>query len=187
MPRGVRPDASASAGAISKPAPPEEVQVQVSVRAGLAARDGDLVRDHERRIEADAELADQAAAVLGLVELADEGAGAGAGDGAEVVDQLLPVHADAVVGDGQRAGRLVAADADRQHRVLGDEFGLGDRLVTELVAGVGRVRDQLAQEDVALGVDRVHHHVEQVGDFGLEGVGLGAVRRIVHGNTRFDV
>jgi hypothetical protein len=65
--------------------------------------------------------------------------------------------------------------------------GLRDRLVAQPVAGVGRVRDQLAQEDVRLGVDRVHHEPQKLGHLGLERVGLGSLggRRIGgHGLTR---
>ena len=40
------------------------------------------------------------------------------GDGADVVDDFLARHADAVVGDGDRAGSLVVADANLQLRVV---------------------------------------------------------------------
>ena len=45
--------------------------------------------------------------------------------------------------------------------------------------GVGCVRDQLAQEDVLVGIDRVHHQVQQAGNVGLEraAFGLGVGRR----------
>ena len=77
------------------------------VGAGTAAGHDDALGHHEGGIEADAELADQAGAVLGLGQTRQEGLGAGAGDGAEIVDQLLPVHADAGIGDAQRVGFLV--------------------------------------------------------------------------------
>jgi hypothetical protein len=44
-----------------------------------------------------------------------------------------------------------------------------ERLETQLVAGVGRVRDQLAQEDFLVGIQRVRDEVQQLRDFGLEG------------------
>ena len=69
------------------------------VGARLARDHLDLVRHHEGGIEADAELADQGHVLLGVArELVKEGGGARARDGAEIVDQLLPAHADAVVG-----------------------------------------------------------------------------------------
>src|SRR3546814_13901898 len=50
--------------------------------------------------------------LLFIPELLHEGSGAGTGDGAEVVDKLLAVHADAVVGDGEGLGRSVGLEAD---------------------------------------------------------------------------
>ena len=73
---------------------------------------------------------------------------------------------------GQRAGLGVGRDADRQRPAVAQQLGLGDRLVAQLVAGVGCVRDQLAQEDVAFRVDRMHHQAQQLGHFRLKGVGF---------------
>ncbi len=52
--------------------------------------------------------------VLGLIaaQFLDELAGAGAGNGADIVNHLLPIHADAVIGDGDGAGILIEADPD---------------------------------------------------------------------------
>ena len=127
------------------------------------------VGDHEGGVEADAELADQAGPLLGLGrgQRRAERAGAGAGDGAQVVDQLLAAHADAVVGDQQRAGALVGHDADLG---LGGrrERGVGQRLEAAPVHRIGGVGHQLAQEDFPLGIERVHHEVEQPPDLGAE-------------------
>ena len=76
---------------------------------------------------------------LDLSQAAHECARPRAGDGAEIVDQLLPVHAEAGVGDGQRPGLGVGLDADRQRAALRQQFWLGDRLVAQLVAGIGGV------------------------------------------------
>ena len=147
-----------------------------------AARDLDPVRDHEGGIEADAELADEPRSVLGLGEPAHEGARAGAGDGAEVVDQLLAVHADAGVGDRQRAGGGVRRQADEERSGVSEQRWRRDRLVAQLVAGVRGIGDQLAQEDVALGVNGVHHQPQQLGNLGLERVRLGGALGIAaHG------
>src|SRR5215472_17934710 len=66
--------------------------------ASLPALDLDLFGDHERRVESDTKLADQAH-ILSRVsgELVNERGGARAGDGAEIFDQLGSVHADAVI------------------------------------------------------------------------------------------
>lgn len=138
--------------------------------AGTAADHDDPVGDHEGGIEADAELADQAETVLGLFQLRHEGLGAGAGDGAEMVDQLLPLHADTVVGDGERSRRLVRDDADLEGVALAQQRRTCDRLVAQLVAGVRGVGDELAQEDVGLRIDGMNHEVQKLGNLGLEGL-----------------
>ncbi len=143
------------------------------VRSGAAADDRDPVGDDERRVEADAELSDQTGAVLGLRQPAEEGARARARHGAEIVDQLLPVHADAGVADRQGLRLGVRTDPDRQRRAVPEQFGSRDRLVAQLVAGVRRVRDELAQEHVGLGIDRMHHQPQQLGHLGLEWMRLG--------------
>src|SRR3954469_20092643 len=40
------------------------------------------------------------------------------------------------------------------------------------LAGIGGVGDQLAQENVPIRVDRVHHALKQLGDIGLETAAL---------------
>ena len=147
-------------------------------RSGAAAGDGDAIGDHEGGVEADAELADQAGAVLGLGQTRQEGFCAGTRDGAEIVDQLLAVHADAVVDHAERAGLLVGHDADLRRLAVGSQIWRRDRLVAQLVQRVRGVRNQLAQENVGLRIDRVHHQVQKLGDFGLKWFVLGnGIRR----------
>ena len=102
----------------------------------------------------------------------EEGGGARAGDGAEIGDQLLAVHADAVVGDGQGLGRGVGGDADPELGIAGGQLRPGERQIAQPVAGVRGVGDQLAQEDRALAVERMGDDIEQPADFGLEAVVL---------------
>ena len=136
--------------------------------AGAAADHDDLLGDHEGGIEADAELANQAEPVLGLLQLRHERLGAGAGDGAEMVDQLLPLHADAVVGDRERPGRLVRDDTDLEGVALTQQGWICNGLVAQLVASIGGIRDEFAEEDVGFRIDGVHHEVQEFGNFGLE-------------------
>ena len=53
--------------------------------------------------------------------------------------------------------------------------GCGNRLVAQLVERIGGVGDQLAQEDVAVGIDRMHHEMQELGHLGLELVRLGPI------------
>jgi len=83
---------------------PSETQRQASAAPALREITTTSSAAMKGGIESHAELADESA-VLALVagELAQELGGAGAGDGAEIVDQLRLIHADAVVGDGEGA------------------------------------------------------------------------------------
>ena len=132
------------------------------VAAERTGNDAHLGGDHEAGVEADAELADDVDVVtllLGVVGL--ERLGIGVCDGAEVLVELVLRHADAVVRDGDGAGTLVEADVNGQ-LVLGKlHVGIRQALEIEFIDGVGRVRDELAKEDLAIGVDRVDHEVEQ--------------------------
>src|SRR5207248_10894082 len=77
----------------------------LSLHDALPISQRHLVGDHERRVEADAELPDQALrgrGVLGLLDLLQQGRGPGLGDGADQLHHLVPGHPDAVVADGQR-------------------------------------------------------------------------------------
>ena len=76
-------------------------------------------------------------------------------------------HADAVVGDQQGARLLVRHDADLG---LGGrrERAVGQRLEPAPVHRIGGVGHQLAQEYLPLGIERVHHEIEQPPDLGAE-------------------
>ena len=69
--------------------------------AGLAAQHLDPVGDHEGGVEADAELADQRHVLRGVAgHLLHEGGGAGARDGAEILDSsswFMPMPLSAMV------------------------------------------------------------------------------------------
>ena len=146
--------------------------------SGASAGDGNAIGDHEGRVKTDAELADQAGPILGFGEPRQKGFGAGTRNGAEVVDQLLPVHADTIVDHGERAGILVRRDAYPGRLAVGGQIGRRDSLVTQFVQRVGAVRNQLAQEDIGLGINRMHHQVQKLGDLGLKRLVLGnSIRR----------
>ena len=83
--------------------------------------------------------------------------------------QLLATHADAVVFDGQAFLVGVDQDRDAQRRVVSQQLGLRDRFVAQLFAGVGGIRDQFAEKDLFVGIDRVDDQVQQPGDIGIEG------------------
>ena len=83
------------------------------VFAGLARDHLDPVGHHEGAVEAHAELADQVGVFFGVAgELGEEVFRARASDGAQVRDQILLIHADAGVGDGERLLLLIEFQVD---------------------------------------------------------------------------
>ena len=92
----------------------------------------------------------------------------GAGDGAQVRDQILLVHADAGVGDGE--GLLLLVEFQIDAGIEGKRLvGLvGEGQVAELVERVGGVGDELAQEDLRMRIEGVDDQLQQLIDFGLK-------------------
>ena len=101
-------------------------------------------------------------------ELREEVLRAGAGDGAEVGDQVLLVHADARVADGQGFLLFVQLQIDaRSERQL--PIGIvGKRQVAEFIQRVRRVGDELAQEDLRMRIEGVNDQMQQLIDFSLK-------------------
>ena len=62
----------------------------------------------------------------------------------------------------------VRLDPDGELGVAGHQLGFAQRLEAQLVVGIGGVRDQLAQEDFPVAVQRMDHELQQLTDFGLE-------------------
>ena len=142
-------------------------------QAGAPRDQGHPVGDDEGGIEADAELSDEVR-ILGPVggQLGEELASPRLGDGADVVDDVLTRHADAVVGHRDRARRRVVADADAKLRVVLEERVVAHRLEPQLVGGIRSIRDELAQENLLVAVQGVNHQVQELRDLGLEAEGF---------------
>lgn len=79
-------------------------------------------------------------------------------------------HADAVVVDGEGFGLGVGGDFDLRLLFGFEDGGLGEAQVAQLFQGVGGVGHQLADEDLAVGVEGIDDDVQQLADFGLEGL-----------------
>ena len=160
-------------GSMSKPVLPSLVQRQVLSSPALREMTSTLSATMKTLVEADAELADEVGVLLGVAgELREEVLRAGAGDGAEVRDEVFLVHADAGVGDGEglvrlrRArGRCAGVDAIADERLVGV---VGEGQVAQLVERVGGVGDQLAQEDLGVRVEGMDDELEELADFGLK-------------------
>ena len=168
-----------SAGTTVNVPSPSEAQVKDSSVPALPRGDLNPVCHDEGRIEADPELADE---IDPLARLFHKGLGAGFGDGAQIVDKLVLAHADAAVGNGERLGRLVGGDDDIEQRRLFQQGRRGNGLIAQLVQRIGRIGNEFAQENIPVGINRMHHELQKLGHFRLECVGfrLGFFRRFRH-------
>ena len=132
---------------------------------GSAGSYFNAISDHESGIKPNSELTDQARPVLRLrgCQFLSKRLGARTGDGAQIVDQILPGHANPVVGDQQCARLLIWHDADFG---LGRrrERGIGQCFKPAAIAGIGAIGDQFTQKDFPLGVERVDNKVQQASD-----------------------
>ena len=128
----------------------------------------DAVRHDECRIEADAELSYQLG-ILGRVpaQALEEFPRAGARDGAQILDDFIPAHADTVVLDGQRARRGIRNQRDRQ-RIGAQQSRIGEGLEAQLLARVRGVRNQLAQENFLVRIQRMDDQSQHLFGFGLK-------------------
>jgi hypothetical protein len=81
--------------------------------------------------------------------------GARLGDSTEVVDHVGLGHTDTGIADGEDLVLLVGNDADDEVLLGVEDGGVGERGITDLVEGIGTVRDQLSEEDLLVGVEGV--------------------------------
>ena len=143
------------------------------VVTSAAAGDGDAVGDDEGGIKAHAELTDQLGVdLVASGDAVEEPPRAGMRDGAQVLHQLVVRHADAVVADRERARVGVDRQIDGQFAVVGQQGGIVDGFEAQLLAGVGGVGHQLAQEDVLVGIQRMNDQLQHLLHIGLKGVGF---------------
>ena len=89
-------------------------------------------------------------------------------DGTQIALELLGGHTDTVIRNSDRAGILIKGDTNGQVALIELDARILQALKVELVDGVARVRDKLAQEDFLIGVDGVDHEVEQFFALGLK-------------------
>jgi hypothetical protein len=151
--------------------------------ARAAAQHRHLVGDHERRVEADAKLADDVggarlvAALARLGQLLPKLLRAALANAPEQLHHFVARQSDAAVLNRQRA--LVKVARQRNVHVAGGGAVAARRHngVPTLLHRVARIRNQLAQEDFLLQVKRVRHNVEQLARLRLKLELLGRCRR----------
>ena len=131
-----------------------------------AGNNGHLAGNHESGVEANAELTDDVNILVLIACL--KVLAAGAGNGAKVLFQLILSHANAVIADGQGAVLFIGCNMNVQVFFFYVDGGVRQALEIQLVAGIRCVGNQLAQEDLAVGINRIDHQVKQLFALGLK-------------------
>ena len=128
------------------------------IASECAGHNAHVVGHHKRRVETNAELANNVnvgtllLSVFGLERLA-----VGVSDGAQVLVQLVLAHANAVIGNNNSARALVEVHANAQLVFVNGGRFVGQALEVQLVHGIGRVRNELTKEDLFIRVNGVDH------------------------------
>mmetsp|Transcript_36270 Transcript_36270/g.59153 ORF Transcript_36270/g.59153 Transcript_36270/m.59153 type:complete len:205 (+) Transcript_36270:1728-2342(+) len=140
------------------------------LRIGLhrLGHDLHLIRHQVRRVKSNSELTNQVDIRGTLTERLHELLGARLRNFSEIVHEFRFGHAHARVFDGDGHGLLVRFDLNGGPSE-GFSVGVaGEGEEAFLVAGVGGVGYELAEEDVAVGVEGVDDNVHDASDFRLE-------------------
>ena len=77
-------------------------------------------------------------------------------------------HADTIVADRDFLLLFIYTDSDRRMRIVGKQGRIVDCGKTQLVDGVRSVGHQFTQENLAVGIKRMHHQMEHLFHLGLE-------------------
>jgi hypothetical protein len=76
-------------------------------------------------------------------------------DGSEVVDQICLGHTNTSVAESEGFVLLVGGDTNIELLARVEDGGVSQRSITDFIKGIRRVRDQLAQEDLFVRVERI--------------------------------
>ena len=82
------------------------------------------------------------------------------GNGSQMSNCFISRQTDAIVGNGDRALRFIKGNANLQFRIVAIQGRIIQRLEPELIARIGCVRHQLAQENLLVAVQGVNHQMQ---------------------------
>ena len=123
----------------------------VGLFTGTTGHHGDLVRHNKRGVKTHTKLSNQVRIFLLVTrQTGKEFARTGLGNGAQIIDNFITAHTDTVIADGQGACFLVVRHLNGEFRVIFKQRGIMQAFKAQLVAGIGRVGYQFAQENFAV-------------------------------------
>lgn len=116
--------------------------------------DSHLIGNKVRRVEPDSKLPNHGNIGTSAHGL-HEGLGPGLSNCSKIVDKIGLGHSDSGVNDGQCVAALIGNNVDEELGLRVEDSPVGQRVVTDFVKGIARVRNQLAKEDLFVGVKGV--------------------------------
>ena len=90
------------------------------------------------------------------------------GDRAEVLDEFVTSHADAMVLDRDGLGLFVGGDGDLELELVVVDILFCDLRVAQFFQRIRGIGNELTHEDFFLGVERVDNDIEELFDLSLE-------------------
>jgi hypothetical protein len=105
----------------------------------------------------------------------------GFGDGTEIVDQITLGHTNTSIFDSKGVVGFVWNQTDFKVGFGVHDGGISQRLIPDLIKGIGGIGDQLSQEDFLVGVKGVDDKGQQLVDVSREGEGFLSFRlKLLH-------
>mmetsp|Transcript_1462 Transcript_1462/g.2800 ORF Transcript_1462/g.2800 Transcript_1462/m.2800 type:complete len:312 (+) Transcript_1462:1404-2339(+) len=131
-----------------------------------------LIRNKVRRVESHTELSNHGN-VRSSRQRLHERLGSRLGNGSEVVNKIGLGHTNSGVLDGERVVGLIGDELDLELRLAVEDTAVREALVADLIERIGGVRDELAKEDLLVGVEGVDDQRKELVDVSGEGVAFG--------------
>mmetsp|Transcript_26461 Transcript_26461/g.56851 ORF Transcript_26461/g.56851 Transcript_26461/m.56851 type:complete len:224 (+) Transcript_26461:1975-2646(+) len=102
-------------------------------------------------------------------------------NGTKIRNQIILAHTNTSIANGKRLGLRIILNLHLQLRRITQHLWLGHTQKADLIKSIGRIGNQLTEENVLVGVEGVDDNVEHFVDFGFVFKGGGAGRGCVGG------
>ena len=121
-------------------------------------------------------MTDQIGIVLVVAgHLLQELSGAGLRYRTQIVDQLIPRHADSVIDNRQLAIFLVNLNTNPKLGIIAEKIRIRQRFKSQSVGGIRRIGDQLTQKNLFVAVQGMDHQLQELTDLCLKSKGFALV------------
>ena len=140
----------------------------------LTGNDRNGVGDHKSRIKTNTKLAnhilisDFAICFLGFFQLFQEGLGTGFGNRTEILNQVVTVHAQTIIGNSQSMGVCIRCDMDFKTRIAFEQIAVRQRFIVQFIDRIRGIGNQFPQENFMIRINGMDHQVQQLFRFRLE-------------------